>query len=537
VLQLGSDGARHYRHTIVVADGCRVGTPCDLSRGVVTDDDAGTVTFFLTAPDGDFLHKLALPYASAVPASIGPRGATLGRPIPATGPYMIAAGSDPGRQLVLTHNPLFREWSHAAQPAGFPDRLVFEISDYDDELASAAVDAVLRGDADVAISPRRGRAHELETRYAPLIRRHPTTFVAAIFLNTHERPFDDLRVRRALNLALDRRRMIRSIGFGQFEPACQLLPRNSPGYVPYCPYTIGPKDGGWHGPDLAQARRLVQVSGTAGMGVTFWAPLRRAAIGNVVVATLRQLGYDAQLQTMSKDEYDRAVYRRPRTDMQIGDMNAYQPDYPAGASLLDPGYTCGQGGDQYGYRDRAICADIRRARALAGQGREREATDLDEDRPRPRRPCAVRGLRLVLRDRGRLPSRRQLPLQSAVRPDARSGMGALDRRARLVYGVYRAAGLADRPGLRDATPALLLGQLLGGGLVFVGREVVGLDVRRLRRGRRQLLRLLGAFGLFHVSTLTFVHGRSFRFAVLALTGRTTARRSSSPDRDRARTRS
>ena len=36
---------------------------CDLSRGIVADDVAHTVTFHLTRPDPDFLYKLALPAA------------------------------------------------------------------------------------------------------------------------------------------------------------------------------------------------------------------------------------------------------------------------------------------------------------------------------------------------------------------------------------------------------------------------------------------------------------------------------------------
>ena len=41
---------------------------CDLSRGIVTDDAARTVTFHLVAPDPEFLYKLALPFAYVVPA-------------------------------------------------------------------------------------------------------------------------------------------------------------------------------------------------------------------------------------------------------------------------------------------------------------------------------------------------------------------------------------------------------------------------------------------------------------------------------------
>ena len=47
---------------------------CDLSRGIVADDAAKTVTFHLVAPDPEFLDKLALAFAYVVPAGTPPRG-------------------------------------------------------------------------------------------------------------------------------------------------------------------------------------------------------------------------------------------------------------------------------------------------------------------------------------------------------------------------------------------------------------------------------------------------------------------------------
>jgi peptide/nickel transport system substrate-binding protein len=42
---------------------------CDLSQGIETDDDAGTITFHLVASDPEFLYKLTLPFAYPVPPS------------------------------------------------------------------------------------------------------------------------------------------------------------------------------------------------------------------------------------------------------------------------------------------------------------------------------------------------------------------------------------------------------------------------------------------------------------------------------------
>src|SRR5262245_18635429 len=110
--------ARQYA-AIVGAAGCS-SRACDLGRGIVTDREAGTVTFHLTRPDPDFLHELAFAMASAVPA-----GYFSGKALPATGPYMTRTFVAT-RSWVLVRNPRFREWSSNAQPAGFPDRIVLK---------------------------------------------------------------------------------------------------------------------------------------------------------------------------------------------------------------------------------------------------------------------------------------------------------------------------------------------------------------------------------------------------------------------------
>ena len=95
--------------------------PCDLSRGVVANDRAATVTLHLREPDPDLFYKLASPFGDLVPPEVSmTRPARLG--VPGTGPYMIQSYKK--SRLVLVRNPRFREWYAAAQPNGYPDRIV-----------------------------------------------------------------------------------------------------------------------------------------------------------------------------------------------------------------------------------------------------------------------------------------------------------------------------------------------------------------------------------------------------------------------------
>ena len=77
--------AMHFLGSIEGAATCgRKPATCSLSKGIVADDAARTVTFQLSAPDPDFLFKLALPTAYALLAAgraQGPEG-----PLPRQGP-------------------------------------------------------------------------------------------------------------------------------------------------------------------------------------------------------------------------------------------------------------------------------------------------------------------------------------------------------------------------------------------------------------------------------------------------------------------
>lgn len=123
--------------------------------------------------------------------------------------------------------------------------------------------------------------------------------MAFAFLNVRTPPFDDPRVRRALNYAVDRGRVAALLGSPETQkPTCQLLPPGLQGYVPACRYTVSPNPTGtWIGPDLARARRLVAASGTRGMKVEFWGSQPWPKVGRYFRSLLAELGYRSELRT------------------------------------------------------------------------------------------------------------------------------------------------------------------------------------------------------------------------------------------------
>jgi YVTN family beta-propeller protein len=313
---------------------------CDLANGIVTNDQANTITFHLTAPDPDFLYKLAFPFADALPAGT-PDHAIVPAQLPATGPYMTRSFV-PGHSWTLVRNPRFRPWSDRAQPGGYPNRIVLRL----DIPPRPAVTAVEHGRADVLLSPPPEALPTLATRHLSQLHSGPLGATIGLVLNTRVWPFNVLAARQAVNYAIDRNRLIDLIGGPMTaQPTCQVLPPGLPGYQSYCPYTISPGPGGvWTAPNLARAEQLISASGTRGARVTvitgaFGTNIPDQATGRYLVSVLNQLGYRASLQVIKGGTaYNRRLYDS-RQRMQAGWFSWYQ-DYPAPSDFISPLLTC-----------------------------------------------------------------------------------------------------------------------------------------------------------------------------------------------------
>jgi YVTN family beta-propeller protein len=268
---------------------------CDLSRGVVTNDAANTVTFHLVAPNPEFLQRLTLLDAVAVPVETPLHDVGL-HPLPTTGPYQWVIVSRYAGALV--RNPYFREWSHAARPDGYADRIVWQHVGS----SQAGLTAVEHGSADYYFDGvPQDRLPEVQTRFAGELYITPTSATTALILNTRLAPFTDVRVRRAINYAIDRAKVARLLG--QYsQPACQILPAGLPGHRRYCPYTIDPNPAGvWQAPDLGRAERLIGASGTRGTPITIW-NLDDESLGTLdsyLVSLLDRLGYPTRVKDFS----------------------------------------------------------------------------------------------------------------------------------------------------------------------------------------------------------------------------------------------
>jgi peptide/nickel transport system substrate-binding protein len=312
---------------------------CYLDQGITANDRTGTITFHLSKPTPEFMYHLALPSAAAVPQDT-PLDLASDAILPATGPYMVGSytpkqtrTSGHGR-LELVRNKYFRVWSAAAQPEGYPDRIVLETGYTDRE----AVARVTGGRADllwdgVAASD----LDRLGIRYSSQL--HPSAGRATdyVFLNATKPPFDNRDARRAVAYALDRKALTSDQNNLSGPVTCQILPPDVTAYQPYCPFGLAGAAGGeWAGPDPLTAQDLVKKSGTGGARVVLVVandPAAPQVAGERVVKVLDSLGYRATLRVVPPYLDFFAITEDPKADWNAG-IQSWEADYPSASHYL-----------------------------------------------------------------------------------------------------------------------------------------------------------------------------------------------------------
>jgi YVTN family beta-propeller protein len=357
----GNLGGSFYAN-LVGADAClKEPKTCDVSKAVVPDDAANTVTFHLATPDPDFLYKLSMTFANVMETGTVPADAFATKPFPGTGPYMIASVTSTVVRLV--RNPHFRSWDLQLRPAGYADEIVWRSG----VKPADQVRMVQSGAADFMDDQIPADAFaQLETRYAPQLHlaAQSTTFM---FLNTKLPPFNNLDVRHAVNFAVDRAAVAELRGgTGVTAPTCQVLPPNFPGYQPYCPYTKDPAPNGggkWSGPDLVKARALVAQSGLAGTRIVVgpFVP-RLTPVAGYAVRLLRGIGFTnvSEVDATDGPQVFKAIFQDKT--VQVGAFELIQ-DYPGPDTYL-AGFTCSESDGLSNFCDPALDALVKQARDL-----------------------------------------------------------------------------------------------------------------------------------------------------------------------------
>src|SRR4029450_734018 len=223
--------------------------------GIGTDDAKGTIKITLSEPRGAFLYELAIPFASVVPGDTPAKNMTKDPP-PGTGCYMFK-NVQLNRSYDLVRNPNFSPSLKGTDVDQCnADSIHVEI----DPQTSSQVTKIIRGDLDFMVhNPPPDRVAELKNKYKDRFEQFPTNSTFYFFMNTEAPPFDDLKVRQAVNYAIDVNAIHPAQG-GVLAPAHTTLPPGVPGY-----------DGSQsdlYPFDLDKAKQLIKESGHEGDDVT-----------------------------------------------------------------------------------------------------------------------------------------------------------------------------------------------------------------------------------------------------------------------------
>jgi ABC-type dipeptide/oligopeptide/nickel transport system permease component/ABC-type transport system substrate-binding protein len=282
--------------------------------------DPFTVRVRLSRRSGGLLQSLALGAFVMVSPQSAPNNAV--HPV-GTGPYRFAAWRR-GDSLTLTRNPEYRG------PAPALDEVTFKFI----AEPTAAFAALMAGDVDAFANypaPESFAQFAADPRFATVS--GSTEMEVLLSFNERVAPLADVRVRRALSYALDRRAIIDGAMFGYGTPIGSHFPPSDPAYVDLT---------GLYPHDAAKARALLKQAGYArGLILSLKLPppsyARRG--GEIIAAELAQVGVQVHIENLEWAQWLDQVYSRHDFDMSIVghaepfDYDIYaRPDYYFGYS-------------------------------------------------------------------------------------------------------------------------------------------------------------------------------------------------------------
>jgi len=227
----------------------------DPSRGIAgVSADQDRLVIRLAAPSPDFPARLSTGWFCPVPVDTPavPRGSAV---IPSAGPYYVAEYT-PERRIVLRRNPNYEgprpgEIAEIEYELGVPaDEAIARVEDGDADLYANGLNNLIPPEEVTRLDRVYGAHSQAADAGGQRLFIAPQLTTYFLLLNGSNPPFDDPRVRRAVNFAVDRS-AIASVPFPgtAARPADQILPPGLPGFADQAIYPLG-------GPDLGRARQL-----------------------------------------------------------------------------------------------------------------------------------------------------------------------------------------------------------------------------------------------------------------------------------------
>ncbi|MBT2229745.1 ABC transporter substrate-binding protein [Nonomuraea sp. NEAU-A123] len=289
--------------------------------------DAKTIVFHLKKPFADFPSALAMANFTPFPKGTGAAAAFDTKPI-ASGPYKVASYQR-GSSLKLVRNPQWKattdnvraakpdawEWTFGLDPATIDERM----------LAGQGADADAVAGTIQAATVARVQTPQLKTRTLSGLN-GCTTYMG---LNSTKKPLDDVRVRQAINYAINKDTVVAGMGGTSLAAkGTSIQPPTVAGRVDYDLYPT----------DVEAARKLLAEAGQAnGFSLTLdsrQSDPKMAAVAVAIQEALKAVKIDVKINPIDTSTY----YEVIGTPAQQHDaaVTGWCPDWASGATFLPP---------------------------------------------------------------------------------------------------------------------------------------------------------------------------------------------------------
>ena len=293
--------------------------------GIKANDKTGEIKIELEKPRGTFANELGLMFVAPVPKGT-PNEDLSASPPPGTGPYTITK-SQPGRGWEVERNPYWAKSNSKAMPeypTGNIDGAKFTIV----RNPQTQVNDIEQGKYDYMENPPPAdRYTEVKENFeGSQFRIEPTISTYYFWMNTQKAPFDDVKVRKAVNYAVDSAALER-VYSGQIKGTQQILPPGMPGYEKFELYPH----------DMEKAKELLKEANPSDMDITVWtdneSPNNEA--GEYYEGVLKELGFNTKLKILNADNYFTVIGNQSTADLDTGWSDWFQ-DYPHPNDFFQP---------------------------------------------------------------------------------------------------------------------------------------------------------------------------------------------------------
>ncbi len=263
--------------------------------------DPYTIKITLTQPNAPFLADLAMDFAAIQSAEYGDVLLKAGKPeqidqLPiGTGPFSFVAYQ---RDATVRYRRFDDFWG----PKAKLDALVFSINK-DPAVRLAKLRA---NECQVMVYPTPADLPSIKDDPNLKLLSLPGLNIGYLAFNTQKKPFDDKRVRQALNMAIDRQAILTAVYGPAGQPAKNLIPPTMWGYNnDVQPYPFDPE---------AAKKMLADAGYPDGFETDLWAmPVQRPynpdarRVGELMQADLAKVGVKAKIVSYEWGEYRKRV--------------------------------------------------------------------------------------------------------------------------------------------------------------------------------------------------------------------------------------